>query len=84
MHVEFAGAARGQFLKARGVRQGCPASGFLRSDLPMAPRVNYPKEPGQLGIFEAYPNVLTLTTSLLHQSLLGQRFVLWMTLLASI
>ena len=29
MHVEFAGATRGQFLMARGVRQGCPASGFL-------------------------------------------------------
>ena len=28
-HVEFAGAERGQFLTARGVRQGCPVSGFL-------------------------------------------------------
>ena len=28
-HVEFAGATRGQILMARGVRQGCPASGFL-------------------------------------------------------
>ena len=28
-HVEFAGAERGQFLMARGVRQSCPASGFL-------------------------------------------------------
>ena len=28
-HMEFAGAERGQFLMARGVRQGCPASGFL-------------------------------------------------------
>ena len=28
-HEEFAGATRGQFLIARGVRQGCPASGFL-------------------------------------------------------
>ena len=28
-HVELAGAERGQFLMARGVRQGCPASGFL-------------------------------------------------------
>ena len=28
-HVEFAGAERGQFLMARGVRQGCPASGFF-------------------------------------------------------
>ena len=28
-HVEFAGEERGQFLMARGVRQGCPASGFL-------------------------------------------------------
>ena len=27
--MEFAGAARGQCLMARGVRQGCPASGFL-------------------------------------------------------
>ena len=29
--VEFAGMTRGQFLMARGVRQGCPASGFLFS-----------------------------------------------------
>ena len=28
-HVEFAGAERGQFLMARGVRQGCPSTGFL-------------------------------------------------------
>ena len=28
-HVDFAGAERGQFSMARGVRQGCPASGFL-------------------------------------------------------
>ena len=28
-HVEFAGAERGQLLVSRGVRQGCPASGFL-------------------------------------------------------
>ena len=28
-HVEFAGMTRGQFVMARGVRQGCPASGFL-------------------------------------------------------
>ena len=28
-HVEFAGTTRGQFLMATGVRQGCPASGFL-------------------------------------------------------
>ena len=28
-HVEFAGATRGRFRMARGVRQGCPASGFL-------------------------------------------------------
>ena len=27
-HVECAGAKRGQFLVARGVRQGCPASGL--------------------------------------------------------
>ena len=27
--VEFAGKARGQFVKARGVKQGCPASGLL-------------------------------------------------------
>ena len=27
--VEFAGMTRGQFLMARSVRQGCPASGFL-------------------------------------------------------
>ena len=29
--VEFAGMTRGQFLMARSVRQGCPASGFLFS-----------------------------------------------------
>ena len=28
-HVEFAGMTRGQFLMVRGVRQGCPANGFL-------------------------------------------------------
>ena len=28
-HVELAGAERGQFLMARGVRQGCLVSGFL-------------------------------------------------------
>ena len=28
-HVEFAGTTRGQFLVVRGVRQGCPASGFI-------------------------------------------------------
>ena len=28
-HVEFAGAERGQFLMARGARQGCPASGVI-------------------------------------------------------
>ena len=28
-HVECAGAERGQFLVARGLQQGCPASGFL-------------------------------------------------------
>ena len=28
-HVEFAGMTRGQLLMARGVRQGCAASGFL-------------------------------------------------------
>ena len=27
-HVDFAGTERGQFLVTRGVRQGCPASGF--------------------------------------------------------
>ena len=27
--VELAGMTRGQFFMARGVRQGCPASGFL-------------------------------------------------------
>ena len=29
-HVEFAGATRRQFLMARGVRQGCPASACLQ------------------------------------------------------
>ena len=28
-YVEFAGLTRGQFVMARRVRQGCPASGFL-------------------------------------------------------
>ena len=49
-HLEFAGADPGQFLVARGVRQGCLASGFLscnglRPDLQTSPRDNYPKEP---------------------------------------
>ena len=54
-HVEFVGAERGQFLMARGVRQGCPASGFLFAMAfdPifrwMASRNYYPKEPRQLG-----------------------------------
>ena len=31
LHVEIAGADRGQFLMARGVRHGCPASGNISS-----------------------------------------------------
>ena len=59
-HVEFAGTTQGQFLMARGARQGCPANGFsfcngLRPYLQMAPRDNYPKEPWQPGLLAAYP-----------------------------
>ena len=62
-HVEFAGTTRGQFLMARGVRQGCPTSSFLfcsglRPYLQMAPRVNYPEEPRQPGLLAAYPMCL--------------------------
>ena len=62
-HVEFAGATRGQFLMARGVRQGCPASGFpfcngIRPDLQIAPRDGYSKEPSQPGFLAACPMCL--------------------------
>ena len=62
-YVEFAGADRGQFLMVRGVRQGCPASGFpfcngRRPDLQMAPRDNYSKEPSQAGLLAACPMCL--------------------------
>ena len=56
-HVEFARAERGQFPRARGVRQGCPASGFLFAvafdPTSMAPRIHYPEEPRQFGFFAA-------------------------------
>ena len=57
-HVEFAGAERGQFLMARGVRQGCPASGFLFA-MALDPIFRwlqesiFPKEPGQPGFLAA-------------------------------
>ena len=35
--VEFSGMTRGQFLMTRGVRQGCPASGFLFLRWPSTP-----------------------------------------------
>ena len=59
-HVEFAGTTRGQFLVARGVRQGCPASGFsvcngLRPYLQMAPRNCCSEEPSQPGFLAASP-----------------------------
>ena len=60
------------FLMARGVRQGCPASGFLfynglRYDLQMAPRINDPKEPPTTWNSCSLHNALTLTISpLLH------------------
>ena len=69
-HVEFAGAKRGQFLMASGVRQGCPASGFLFAmafdqTFPMAPRICCPT--GTSTIWSSYSllNVLTPTISLL-------------------
>ena len=57
-HVEFAGAEPrtipfGQRFTTRLFCEWFPFCNGLRSDLPMAPRVNYPKEPGQLGIFAA-------------------------------
>ena len=41
-HVELAGMTRGEFLMARCVRQGCPAS--FRAHLPLAPGRNHSKE----------------------------------------
>ena len=71
-HVEFAGAERGQFLMARGVRQGCPASGFLFA-IALDPIfrwlqvVNYPKERRKLRNSCSLHNVLSLMTlPLLH------------------
>ena len=46
--VEFAGKVRGHFFMARGVRQGCPASGFLFAldpIFPMDTRIDHPKRP---------------------------------------
>ena len=49
-NVEFAAKTRGQFLMARGVRQGCPASGFLFTIVfdpffSVASRFGYSKRP---------------------------------------
>ena len=56
-HVEFAGADRGQFLVARGARQGCPASGFLFA-MALDPIFRWlqesiiPRNPGNLEFFQ--------------------------------
>ena len=46
--VEFAGKTKRQFFMDRGVRQGCPANGFLFAmtvdPLSMAPRLDHPKK----------------------------------------
>ena len=68
-------AARGQFLMARAVRQGCPASGFFFATafdpiLRWLQEAVIPRNPDNLEFLQP-ANVLTLTTSLLHHSLLG-------------
>ena len=73
-HVEFAGADRGQFLVARGVRQGCPAASFLQ--WPSTRSSDVSKRQLSQGTLTTWTscslsNVLTLTISLLHHSLFG-------------
>ena len=68
-HVEFAGAERGQFLLARGVRQRCPASGFLFA-MAFDPIFRWlqetiiPRNPDNLNSCSLH-NALALMTSLL-------------------
>ena len=69
-HVEFAGATWGQFLMARGVRRGCPGSGFLfaRAFYPIFRWLQEAVIPRNLTTCFScsLPNVLTLMTSLLQ------------------
>ena len=67
-HVEFARTTRGQFPMARGVRQGCPASGFLFA-MAFDPILDGSKRQSSQGTPTTWNscsqhNVLTLTTSL--------------------
>ena len=92
-HVEFAGATRGQFLMARGVRQGCPASGFLFA-MAFDPIFRWlqeaviPRKPHNLDLLQpaqcayADPRSCIILFSGLDDC--AERFVLWITLLASI
>ena len=71
-HVEFAGAERGQFLMARGVRQGCPVSGFLFA-MPFDPMFRWlqetiiPENPDSLDFLQpaqcAYAGDLAIASS---------------------
>ena len=56
-HVEFAGAPRGQFRMSSGVRQGCPASGFLFAtlDLQMASTGCYSEKSTHSGLVATCP-----------------------------
>ena len=68
-HVEFAGTTRGQIRMATGVRQGCPASGFLFA-MAFDPMFRWlqeaviPRNPHKLDFFCNLPNVHMPTTSL--------------------
>ena len=71
-HVAFVGAQRGHFPMARGVRQGCPASGFLfamASDLIIRclQESTIPKNPDNLDFLQhaqgAYADVLAVASS---------------------
>ena len=69
-HVEFAGATSGQFLVARGVKQGCPARCFCLL-WPLTRSSDASKRQLSQGTLTAWiscslSNVLTLTTSLLQ------------------
>ena len=68
-HVEVAGTTRGQFLVARGVRQGCPASGFLFCNGFSTLSSDGSKRQSSQGILTTWiccsqPNALTLTAFL--------------------
>ena len=64
-HVEFAGTTRGQFPMTRGVKQGCPASGFLFA-MAFDHIFRWLQEAGipMAWISCSQPSVRTLTTSL--------------------